>query len=695
MKFYTEFVRVPYKCVNVRNKKYINECCSFDIETSSFLYLNCKRSNMYIWQFAIKDSAYYGRTWDDLRNFFKILTNEYNLNENKKMIIYVHNLGYEFQYLCGQFEIKNVFSRTSRHPMKFEIDNFIFKDSYILSGLSLEKTLIECNSQYSKMLGDLDYTKLRHSKTILTNKEMKYCENDVLGLNEFIKSEIEKNDNNITKIPMTKTGYVRQYTRKKCFKNKYVHKSIIDNEFVTDDKLFKLLNNAYSGGYVHANPLKIGQIINNVASIDFTSSYPTVMISHKYPRSKFRRLNIKNIETLNKMCNKYACVFSVMFKNIEPTLNVHILSTSKCLIKGSRLEDNGRLVSGENVVTNCTNVDWYNICKCYKWEQMCIKDFYYARQDYLPQPIIESVLDLFKDKTTLKGVKGKESEYLVKKGMLNGIYGMCVTNQFKNEVEFDNITKEWIEKAVDLQEKLLKEKDKKNTFLCYQWGVWVSAWARYELIDGIINIGEDYIYSDTDSIKFTNYTKHTNYINNYNKYVINLLEKALTRYNIDVNRISATKKDGTQSTLGLWDFECVYDKFKTLGCKRYTYCINNEFNFTISGLPKNCKYFDKFNTINKKFNAFNDFMCIDENLSNKLTSTYINDEYSIYISDYLGNYDLVSEKTYIHLSQQPFSLNLADMFIEYLQGIGNSVFKFYNTDIEEKELFINNEKSLL
>ena len=48
----------------------------------------------------------------------------------------------------------------------------------------------------------------------------------------------------------------------------------------------------------------------------------------------------------------------------------------------------------------------------------------------------------------------------------------------------------------------LLEKYNKKAFLCYQWGVWVTAWARYRLEEGLKIAGEKAVYCDTDSVKY-------------------------------------------------------------------------------------------------------------------------------------------------------------------------------------------------
>ena len=74
------------------------------------------------------------------------------------------------------------------------------------------------------MVGDLDYSLVRHEKTPLTNEELQYCINDVLVVVEYITEQVnELYNGNITKIPMTKTGAVRQYVKSKTIENENRH----------------------------------------------------------------------------------------------------------------------------------------------------------------------------------------------------------------------------------------------------------------------------------------------------------------------------------------------------------------------------------------------------------------------------------------------------------------------------------------
>ena len=101
------------------------------------------------------------------------------------------------------------------------------------------------------------------------------------------------------------------------------------------------------------------------------------------------------------------------------------------------------------------------------------------RKEYLPTEFINSILHLYEMKTKLKGVKGKEVEYLNSKEMLNSCYGMCVTNPLRDEILCDGESWDVEHLTGEKQlEMLNKYNDSKNRFLFYPWGIYVTAFAR-------------------------------------------------------------------------------------------------------------------------------------------------------------------------------------------------------------------------
>lgn len=663
-----------------RQSYYVNGDFSVDIEVSSFYHNGEKYGYPYIMAVNLAGNYIYCRYLDELAEIFQLIKKRYWLSYRRRIIMFVHNLSYEFQFFRDICNFTEVFARTPLKPMKaYDLKSCIeFRCSYIVSGLSLANLAKNLKSVVLEKLSgeDFDYSKLRHSETPLTENEMKYVERDVEILHYWTLEEIAKNNDDITKIPLTQTGYVRRECREYILSrvNKGLYHNMIKS-CTPDEHLFILLNKAFAGGDTHANYLHVRTVKNKVYSFDFASSYPSVMVKCKYPR-KFTKIEIDNRETFNNMIAKKACVFKCSFEYIKAKRHHHILSYSKCETIKNPVLDNGRVVEGNYITTYFTDIDFKDFCKFYDYENLRIIEFYYSNYEYLPKPFVEFILELFKNKTTLKDLKGdlNEALYMKSKQFINGLYGMCVTNIVNDEICFED---GWDKKPVDISEALEKYRNHYTSFLLYQWGVWVTSWARHYLRETIMKIEDnsdeldDFIYCDTDSIKMTNYTKHKNIIDDYNSKHIKEIQKALQYHGIDVNSIFAKTQKGDIKTLGIWekDTPFKYENFKTLGAKRYMYYNGDgdgEYHLTVSGLNK--KKATPYIIEHGGFNFFKKGMLIPKGYTGKSTHTYIDREYSFNVVDYLGNSSLCSGKHYIHLEEQEYCLSLNRIFEEFLDG---------------------------
>ena len=263
--------------IHGRKNKFDNTIYSFDIETSSYQELNKKEqensiygSCMYIWQFSINDIVYYGRTWEELIEFITKLNNV--VPERK--IIFIHNLQFEFQYLKSYFKFSEVTARKSHKVMKAKMEDFNIelRCSYMMSNVALKKLPDIFNLPVEKMVGDLDYQKLRTSITPLDEKELKYCENDCLVVYHYIKYELTMYDS-VDRLPLTSTGHVRRELKSQTSRD-WKYKRIVGRAVNTNPVIYNRLIEAFQGGFTHASWLFAGEIVGCVDSWDFTSSYP-------------------------------------------------------------------------------------------------------------------------------------------------------------------------------------------------------------------------------------------------------------------------------------------------------------------------------------------------------------------------------------------------------------------------------------
>lgn len=690
---------------NNKGTKFYNIPCAFDIETTSF-YRDAqghqydyqqsqsteapleKCSTMYVWQLGINGKTLIGRTWEQFEYVCDVLYRTLNLSSKKKLIIYVHNLSYEFQFIRRHFVWEKVFSVDNRKPVYAITSTGIeFRCSYLLSGYSLAK-LGEQLTKYKcrKLTGDLDYSLLRHSETELTTEELMYCVNDVKVVMCYIQELIEQYGN-ITKLPLTNTGFVRRYCRKQCFYkldpetgkkvNNYKYTDMIQGLRINGVEEFNMLQRAFAGGFTHANADKVDTVHENVSSYDFTSSYPYVMVSEKYPMSTGIQVDIKSLQQLDVICDKYCAIFDIELTNVFPRITTeNPISASKCYIKENAVENNGRIVAASKLLMTITNVDYRVLQDFYTWGGIKIGRCYVYKKAYLPTEFVHSILDLYAKKTTLKGVQGKEVEYMNSKGMLNSCYGMCVTNPLRDEYTYDN-ENSWGEKSMTVEEQaeaLERYNNSRNRFLFYVWGIFVTAYARANLFTGIKAVGEDYIYSDTDSIKFTNRENHLQYFKEYNDTVLYKLRTACKYHGISVDMVEPKTIKGVNKLLGVWDYEGDYLRFKTLGAKRYMVQeANGAINITVSGVNKHSAvpYLNKLynNDTERIFNAFSNYLDIPPQATGKNIHSYIDYPITGTLVDYTGKPHHYYDETGVHLEPTGYTLSISKMFINYLLGI--------------------------
>lgn len=683
-----------------RSERYFNVPCSFDIETSSFFH-TCGKADpekvaiMYEWTFGIFGAVIVGRTWEEFTTMLSTLAHELGLTLEKRLICYVHNLGHEFQYFRKWLNWKKVFSIDTREPIyALTWEGVEFRCSYLLSGYRLE-LLGEQLQTYNvrKLMGNLDYDKIRHNQTPLTSNEIAYCVNDVKVVMAYIAERIEI-DGNIAKIPLTKTGYVRNYCRASCFyeEGKRRKESFKRARYAEIMKALQLtvpeyqqLKRAFQGGFTHANPFYSGRTVENVTSYDFTSSYPAVMLSEKFPMGKGETVVIESKEELEKNLRLYCCVFDIEFFGLESIFfSENYISVSRCRDKQTVDINNGRVVSAKHITTTITEQDFLIIQKMYKWEKIRIYNFRRYKKDYLPTDFVKAILKLYRDKTTLKDVTGKEIQYSASKEMLNACYGMCVTDIIRDLILYID---DWVDKEnlppIDYEAEIAKYNNNRGRFLFYPWGVWVTAYARRNLFTAILEFESDYLYSDTDSVKVINVERHTEYLRAYNERITAQLQTAMKHHGIDPDEIAPSTIEGVKKPLGVWDFDGHYSRFKTLGAKRYMVEYSEDsrnkpknrgkINITVSGLNKQkCVPFLLEKAKNNKgrvFELFKDGLYIPPEYTGKLTHTYIDEEKRGTVTDYLGNPAPYYEKSSVHLMKQEYNLDISEEYATYLLGI--------------------------
>lgn len=561
---------------NPRTRKkvyYKDVICAFDIETTRLA--DIEQSIMYIWMLHIHNHVtIIGRTWEELKSLFLQIREE--LEENT-LCIFVHNLSYEFQFLRAIYDFlpEEVFAVDSRKVLRCSMfDNKIeFRCSYLHTNMSLAEYTNKMDVEHKKLDGEeFDYTKERYPWTPLTEKEIAYCVHDVVGLCEALEKEMKIDGDNLYTLPLTSTGYVRRDAKQAMRK---IHPAFVKNQ-LPDLYTYEMLREAFRGGDTHANRFYSGRIIKNVKSADRSSSYPDVLCNCQFPVSPFFHAGKASYNTLLNMIvvRKKAVIMRVAISELrlhDDLWGAPYLSKDKCRRIEKGAFDNGRILSAKYLETTITDVDFKIILEQYDFDDLCAFDVSYARYGKLPKSLIDTVIAYYKAKTELKNVPGQEIYYMKSKNKLNSIYGMMAQNPVKQDIVYNNGI--WAT-ANEPEAEILAESNRK-AFLCYQWGVWCTAWARYRLQEGIKLAGENFVYCDTDSVKYIGDIDWTAYNKQREK-------------DSKASGAFATDPKGITHYMGVYEADGEYAEFKTLGAKKYAYNYEagGKTYVTIAGVTK-------------------------------------------------------------------------------------------------------------
>ena len=655
---------------------YKKSIITFDIETTSYVE-NVKLENgkekqikhafMYIGAIYNNGLISKYRTWEEIIKYFDSLNKL--CSKNERYIIWVHNLSFEFQFMKDWIKFSDVFARKAHNVIKCTYKRLEFRDTLALSNCKLEKLAINEKLPVQKASGDLDYSLIRHQSSRLDSKEENYLDLDVIVLAEYIKKKV-KEYGSLQEIPMTSTGEVRYLFRKELGKNlKKMHNLSVLYSAQTKE-LQNLLIDIYSGAYTHANYQIIGKEMYDVSCVDIASSYPYQMVSKKYPTIwlgiKEEKYTVKELFAKYPV-EEYAIACRCTFTNLRAKHVHSILSKHKSsrLDLKSLIEDNGRVNFCNEIEFACNEIDILNILDFYYFDNIEIRDIYVSKKQYLPKELVSIILKLFQMKTNLKGIDEEIENYMRSKNKINGVYGTCVFNILDSGIYFDNeCDTKFIKEEKDFSD-FKKYCNSPKQYLWYSIGVWVTSYAKRQILEPIKKLSENALYSDTDSVKYQGYSKYKKMWSHLNAKYKTEFSSAMRHHNFKKEQYTFYDKNGKQHFMGIFEEEPTLKRFKALGSKRYLVEYENgKIESTVAGAPKDlANHLGKTN--DEKFKNFSNYFKLE---NCKLCHTYTEEDTYRIITDYQGKSDIVHIKSGVCLMPADFSMNWSDTFIEFLLG---------------------------
>lgn len=584
--------------------KYYNNACSFDIETTTIAPGTWDYDPgpdgapvgfPYLYQWCIYDHVIMVRHMDEALDVFRWLAEYFETGPFTHLIIYDHNLGYEWAFFKDLWEIipEECFALDEHHPATVILQSgLVIRDSYKMTNMALNTLTKDWSPRWKKAPELMDYYKRRTPYDELDEQTLVYAALDVLSLSDAMRPFLRARGEEIwTRCP-TSTSFIRQRLKERIGVN--AHKRTAEQKaylrmiegMAMDAEQFTLLRELARGGNTHAYRKIIGKKLEGLYHGDIGSSYPTQMVCEpEYPVGAFEDLGDIEIEELLEVGKKYCtmCRIALINPRLRRDIEVTVpyIATAIChALKGlANYSDNGRYIDGaEELVISVFGLELPIIIGQYDFDDLIVLKAYAAPKNYLPDIIRTFILELYKDKTELKGQEGQEVEYGLAKTYINGVYGMAYTNPIRQAFEFvDGDIVPAPEK--DLAEELERFQKSTSYFLPYSWGAMTACLGRIHLQKMIDAAGSSFVYADTDSVFATDYEE--------SKKRIQALDDELKEKRRRCGmQIVFNDRKGRPQELGCISEEPYVEAFKTFGAKKYVTVEDGILHCTIAGVPK-------------------------------------------------------------------------------------------------------------
>lgn len=224
----------------IGNKRILsNFVASFDIETTTFPSKKIKSGEVteaayaYSMQFALNEHVLIMRTWEQVRELFKLLIKALKLSKRRQLYMLVHNLSYEYSFWKYELCYDDYFGRSRRKPITMMLYKHIFvQDSQALTRMSLKELSENFNKHFFKM-SDFSYDVKRTPSYKLSYADIMYMSLDVLCLTEYGKYLFEEYFEDdfmpITANQIVHHSIVCALRDKKNFNDHFLPKSLIDS----------------------------------------------------------------------------------------------------------------------------------------------------------------------------------------------------------------------------------------------------------------------------------------------------------------------------------------------------------------------------------------------------------------------------------------------------------------------------------
>ena len=496
--------------------------------------------------------------------------------------VYTHNLKFDGDFILyeilknGTAELVNevrenvLYNFTIRYPSGAEIT---FYDSMKIFPMKAEKV----GKLYGikKLSGDWDYNKYRDENTEITPEEWAYVDHDVMIISRALADYRARGYHENTQASIAYSERLRRtYPRF----NKLIAKRMKTKDFDRFREAFpydimplpfelhRHVLLGYFGGISWLNPKYACQDIINAHSYDVNSMYPDKMANYPLPVGQPIIINDPTPEDADRMLRAYSCVMAD-FEDLTLVLKSprHFPFLMFPTNDKTSVRMQGKIIACKNEFAVLSGYDYKIMTSEYNIKSMKITKIYLFNSK---KGQYADFIHFFMDqKTAADKVRNDpeatpeekqdaEVKRSIAKVMMNSSYGKDGTKLLRqcNETFYSPSEDR-------LEQKLNSEIALPEYYL--PSAIMICAAARFQLFSAARLVRDDFIYSDTDSVKVTDRG--------------NEILQASPDFDIDPYR------------LGSWGYEGRYDTARFVRQKTYSYTQDGERHYVVCGAPESIK----------------------------------------------------------------------------------------------------------
>lgn len=381
----------------------------------------------------------------------------------------------------------------------------------------------------------------------------------------FILKDFNLNKKNRDFITLSRVLFSQFWNRFSTYQRSRFTKK--QKTIVPDFEFYNVLKRKNLAGYLEIP--ETTQILHNIGSYDLRSAYLGMFIRKHFP-----------VDTFFKTTPNYD-LDAFWIADLETDIEYPILQN----LHYEEEKENRYSI---------TNVDFQTISMLYPdFKSHIIKthSFYTTKTKTgrLDSQFLLEIINLYNKKEEAKK-NNQISLATYYKHILHCIYGK-IAQRINCENESDYEKKMWNRVF--------------GRYACPQFAIWANSYTFNEVVRLKIELGEDFIAGDTDSIKGKNNDKLKTIIEEANNRAFEEIELARKEILRDCQKLKATYIDKVPETnIGTWKDEGIFDNYISFDNKKYCYSIGNKITCKFNGCGRNAwKNFIKDN-YNENVNDF-------------------------------------------------------------------------------------------